>query len=168
MCSRPAALGGEDAVVPDREDAVVADEVEARGWNEGSEFLHELQRRKKQVRGPVRPGRLEREGERVLVHHPELARGERRTNHVSAQMLEPVALIRLDAVRRVERESAGAQPTMEIGIPKVLGATVSGIVLLLSKDFPVLVIVALMLSTPLFHDGPPAGGLPLSRYTSPN
>ena len=39
--------------------------------------------------------------------------------------------------------------TKEIGIRKVLGSTVSGIVALLSKDFVTLVIVGLVIATPL-------------------
>lgn len=42
-----------------------------------------------------------------------------------------------------------AQRTKEIGIRKVLGASVSGIVLLLSRDFLKLVIVAIVLASPL-------------------
>ncbi len=41
------------------------------------------------------------------------------------------------------------QRTKEIGIRKVMGATVSGILLLLSKDFVKLVVIALLVATPL-------------------
>ncbi|MDX5397745.1 MAG: FtsX-like permease family protein, partial [Hymenobacteraceae bacterium] len=41
------------------------------------------------------------------------------------------------------------QRTKEIGIRKVLGSSVSGIVLLLSKDFAVLVLVAIVLASPV-------------------
>jgi putative ABC transport system permease protein len=43
------------------------------------------------------------------------------------------------------------QRTKEIGVRKVLGATVSGIVGLLSKDFVKLVLVAFAVATPLAH-----------------
>jgi putative ABC transport system permease protein len=42
-----------------------------------------------------------------------------------------------------------AQRTREIGIRKVLGASVSGIVILLCKDFVLLVLIALVLSSPI-------------------
>jgi hypothetical protein len=45
-----------DVLPPGRvrgEDAVVADEVEARTWNEGGEFFDKLQWREKQVGGPI-------------------------------------------------------------------------------------------------------------------
>ena len=41
------------------------------------------------------------------------------------------------------------QRTKEIGIRKVLGASVSGIVQLLSKDFILLVVVAIVIASPL-------------------
>src|SRR5690606_1634438 len=41
------------------------------------------------------------------------------------------------------------QRTKEIGIRKVLGATVGGIASLLSKDFIKLVLIALMIATPI-------------------
>jgi len=44
---------------------------------------------------------------------------------------------------------AAVNRTKEIGIRKVLGASVSGIVKLLSRDFLKLVIIALMIATPL-------------------
>ena len=43
------------------------------------------------------------------------------------------------------------QRTKEIGIRKVFGATVSGIVMLLSKDFARLVLVAIVLAAPLAY-----------------
>ncbi len=43
------------------------------------------------------------------------------------------------------------QRTKEIGVRKVLGASVSGLVLLLSKDFARLVVVALLLAVPLAY-----------------
>lgn len=56
---------------------------------------------------PSDQGRLEREGERVLVHYLELSRGERRTHQASTQPFEPLALTRLDSGCGVDRESAG-------------------------------------------------------------
>ncbi len=56
--------------------------------------------------GPVRPGRLEREGERIDVHHLEPACGQRGTQHVSAQPFERLARAGFDARGRVQRESA--------------------------------------------------------------
>ena len=44
-----------------------------------------------------------------------------------------------------------AQRTKEIGVRKVLGASISGLVLLLSKDFAKLVIVALVIAAPLAY-----------------
>ena len=41
------------------------------------------------------------------------------------------------------------QRTKEIGIRKVLGASVSGIVAMLSKDFVKLVLIAILIATPL-------------------
>lgn len=43
------------------------------------------------------------------------------------------------------------QRTKEIGIRKVLGATVNGIIILLAKEFLILVAIALVLSTPLAY-----------------
>jgi len=45
------------------------------------------------------------------------------------------------------------QRTKEIGIRKVLGASVSGIILLLSKDFTKLILLAFVLSMPLVYFG---------------
>jgi putative ABC transport system permease protein len=44
---------------------------------------------------------------------------------------------------------AAEQRTREIGIRKVLGATVSGIIMLLSRDFLLLVVIALLIAFPL-------------------
>jgi putative ABC transport system permease protein len=44
---------------------------------------------------------------------------------------------------------AAEQRTREIGIRKVLGATVSGIIMLLSRDFLLLVLIALLIAFPL-------------------
>lgn len=41
------------------------------------------------------------------------------------------------------------QRTKEMGVRKVLGATISNIALLLGKDFLVLVIIAILLATPV-------------------
>jgi len=48
---------------------------------------------------------------------------------------------------------AAQQRTKEIGIRKVLGATANGIVVLLSKDFLLLVMIALAISSPLAYYG---------------
>ena len=48
---------------------------------------------------------------------------------------------------------AAQQRTKEIGIRKVLGATANGIVILLSKDFLLLVMIALTISSPLAYYG---------------
>ncbi|MGH7497213.1 MAG: ABC transporter permease, partial [bacterium] len=43
------------------------------------------------------------------------------------------------------------QRTKEIGVRKVLGATVSGIVLMISKDFTKLVLIAIVVATPIAY-----------------
>ncbi|MNI57175.1 FtsX-like permease family protein [compost metagenome] len=41
------------------------------------------------------------------------------------------------------------QRTKEIGIRKILGSTVSGIVLLLSKDYIKLIVISILIATPI-------------------
>ena len=43
------------------------------------------------------------------------------------------------------------QRTMEIGVRKVLGATITSVILLLSKDFAKLILIALVLGVPISY-----------------
>ena len=89
-----------------RQDALVADQVQARRWRQGDQAADELQGLEHQVCGAVVPWGLQGEGQVAVVQLLEAAVGQRRTVDVAAEAFQAVVVVGVDGGGGVPGEAA--------------------------------------------------------------
>ena len=95
-----------------REHPVVSDQVESWRWHEGSQLLQQLLGRQQELARTIRPRRLEREDQRLLIHEAQPTAGHGRSN----QLISWTALW-IDRIKRHYRE---------FGVPDASNFAVAG------------------------------------------
>ncbi len=93
----PAGVGGENAMVEH--------EIDARPRSQGGEPFEEFQGLKEEVAGAIVPGALELQQDAAVAREPEAILGDRRSQEVAAELLEPRTIFCWDEQVRVEIEA---------------------------------------------------------------